>query len=484
MTINSSDSGATPIAHVRARLTGRLSTTAVVFMVVAAAAPLSVVASTVPLGIAAGNGAAYPATYVVCLVPLLLFAVGLTSMARHVPRAGGFYTFIAHGMGRHSGVGAGYLALLSYTALQGAVYAYFGAVVEGFVSSHGGPDVSWYLYALAAMGAVGALGYRRIELSGRVLGVLLICEVGIVLVLDAAVIGRGGVGGFSTAALNPTAFGAGAPGIALIFAIAGYIGFEATVVFRDEVRDPDRTIPRATYAALFLIAGFYTLTSWAIVSAWGDTRAVQMATDNAQGMMTETASRYLGAAAGDLIHVFLITSIFAALLSLHNVLARYLFAMGTTAALPSWCGRRHRTHASPHVASLTQTASAAVLVAVSAATGLDPVNEVFASLAGISSMGILALLTLTSAAVVVYFRRVHRTGRRWHTVLAPSLGLLGLAVLLAMTAANLPLLVGGSDMIAGIIDTLLVGTFLGGIALAAVRRHAGRGEVAPRGVSP
>jgi amino acid transporter len=484
MTFNHSNPNAAPAVQVRERLTGRLSTTAVVFMVVAAAAPLSVVASTVPLGIAAGNGAAYPATYVVCVVPLLLFAIGLTAMARHVPHAGGFYTFIAHGMGRHSGLGAGYLALLSYTALQGAVYAYFGAVVKGFVSSHGGPDVPWYLYALAAMAAVGALGYRRIELSGKVLGALLICEVGIVLILDAAIIRRGGAEGFSTAALAPSAFATGAPGIALIFAITGYIGFEATIVFRDEVRDPDRTIPRATYTALLLIGGFYTLTSWAIVSAWGDTHAVQMATDNAQGMITSTASRYLGPAAGDLTQIFLITSIFAALLSLHNVLTRYVFAMGATDALPSRCGRTHRTHASPHVASLTQTASAAVLVAVSAAAGLDPVTEVFACMAGVSSVGVLALLTLTSAAVVVYFRRVDRARRRWHTVLAPSLGLLGLAVLLAMTAANLPLLVGGSDMLAGIIDTLLVGTFLGGIALAAVRRHAGRDEVAPWGVSP
>ena len=47
--------------------------------------------------------------------------------------------------------------------------------------------------------------------------------------------------------LHPGNFFSGAPGIALIFALAGYIGFEATAVFRDEARDPARTIPRATY---------------------------------------------------------------------------------------------------------------------------------------------------------------------------------------------------------------------------------------------
>ena len=40
------------------RLTGRLGPVAIVFMVVAAAAPLTVVAGTFPIGISAGNGAA------------------------------------------------------------------------------------------------------------------------------------------------------------------------------------------------------------------------------------------------------------------------------------------------------------------------------------------------------------------------------------------------------------------------------------------
>jgi amino acid transporter len=64
----------------------------------------------------------------------------------------------------------------------------------------------------------------------------------------------------------------GSLGTAIMFAIASFIGFEATAVFRDEARDPERTIPRATYLALILIGVFYTLSSWAVVSAWGTRR--------------------------------------------------------------------------------------------------------------------------------------------------------------------------------------------------------------------
>lgn len=455
------------------KLAGKLGPTAIVFMVVAAAAPLTVVAGTFPIGIAAGNGAAFPASYIVCTAVLMLFAVGFTAMARHIRGAGAFYTYIAHGFGRHVGLGAAFLALLSYTAVQGGVYGYIGATLGDLVSSHGGPTVPWYVYALVMMAITGFLGYRHIELSGKVLGVLLICEVGIVLVINIAVIGRGGAEGLSTAVLHPANFFSGAPGIALIFALAGYIGFEATAVFRDEARDPARTIPRATYIALLLIGGFYALSSWALVTAWGDAGAVKEATDNPATMLTETANHYVGAVGGDLVQIFLITSLFAALLSFHNVLSRYIFSLGNTRALPERCGRSHVRHDSPHIASVVQTVSALVLVVASVAAGLDPVTQVFTWFVGAASVGIVVLMTITSAAVVVYFRRTRFDTRPWNTVVAPSLGFVGLAVLSVMTAINLPLLVGGSDTLAAIIGVLLAGAFLGGAAVAVLRPHAG-----------
>jgi amino acid transporter len=81
-------------------------------MVVAAAAPLSVVAGAFPIGIAAGNGASFPAAYVVCTAVLLVFAVGFTAMSRHVPDAGAFASYIAKGLGRASGTGAAFLAVV------------------------------------------------------------------------------------------------------------------------------------------------------------------------------------------------------------------------------------------------------------------------------------------------------------------------------------------------------------------------------------
>ena len=174
------------------RLAGTLGPGAIVFMVVAAAAPLTVIAGTVPSGIAAGNGAAYPASYIVCTVVLLFFAVGFTAMARHLPGAGAFYTYITPGPGpacrpRRRVPRA---AVLHRRAGRGV--RIHRCRHQRFRHRSRRPELPWYVWALAVMAVVAILGYRHIDLSGKVLGVLLICEVGIVLVIDAAVIGRGG----------------------------------------------------------------------------------------------------------------------------------------------------------------------------------------------------------------------------------------------------------------------------------------------------
>src|SRR4029078_9822511 len=101
-------------------------------------------------------------------------------------------------------------------------------------------------------------------------------------------------------------------------------------------REP--TVSHATSPGVLLIGAFYAVASWAIVTAWGDGGAVKLATTNPTGMITATATRYVEFVAGDLVQILVITSLFAAMLSFHNVLARYIFTLGNAAALTSSCG--------------------------------------------------------------------------------------------------------------------------------------------------
>ncbi|MFJ5304325.1 APC family permease [Streptomyces sp. NPDC088350] len=455
-------------------LSGSLGVGSIVFMVVAAAAPLTVIAGAVPVGIALGDGAGFPATFVICCAVLLLFAVGFCAMSRHVPDAGAFYTYVQQGLGRVTGLGSAFLALATYTAVQLAVYGYFGAAVQALIVHYGGPELPWPAYSFAALALVGVLGYRHIELSSRLLGVLLVCEVAIVLVFDLVVTARGGHSGLSTAFLEPSEIASGSPGIGIMFAIASFLGFEATAVFRDEARDPERTVPRATYLALLLIGGFYTLSSWALVSAWGDDEVVKQAGADPGGILITSMTHRLGSVGGDVAQVLLVTSLFAALLSFHNVVARYAFSLGNSSALPASWGRAHTRHGSPHLASLAQSASALVLLGVFVAAGLDPVTQVFAWMAGTATLGVLVLMALTCLAVVVFFRRTKADTRPWHTLVAPVLGLAGLCACLALTVTNFPLLIGGSHGLALAIGAVLAAFFATGVVLALARPDAAR----------
>ncbi|MFC5063656.1 APC family permease [Actinomycetospora atypica] len=462
------------------RLSGSLGVGSIVFMVVAAAAPLTVIAGTVPLGVGAGNGAAFPSTFLLCALVLLLFAVGFCAMSPHVPDAGAFFTYVRHGLGRPLGLGAAFLALATYAAVQAAVYGYVGAAVDELVTSYGGPEVPWWVYTLVLMGVVAVLGYRHIELSSRVLGVLLLAEIAIVLVLDAVVTVQGGAQGLSTAFLDPAQVSSGAVGIAVMFAIASFIGFEATAVFRDEAHDPQRTIPRATYTALVVIGLFYAVSSWAIVSAWGDEAAVAQAGASPGTFLVDTVNAWLGPFAGHLAAILLVTSLFAAILSFHNVAARYWYALGGHRALPAACGRTHAGHGSPHVASLAQSGLSFVLIVVFALAGLDPVAQVFAWMAGTATLGVLVLMSVTCLAVLVFFARSRVDRRAWNTRIAPALGLAGLLVCLWLTISNFPTLIGGSPALALAIAAVLALVALAGVVIALLQRRSSAGVPAPR----
>ncbi|GAB2461850.1 APC family permease [Xylanimonas ulmi] len=482
MTAPTSTAGPAPAAPPAAgprALTGRLGPVAIVFMVVAAAAPLTVVGGAAPLGILLGNGVGFPALYALSGVILLLFSVGLAAMTRVVPRPGAFFSFVGYGLGRRPGLAAAYLALLTYTTIQVSVYGYIGFIMSGTLAGLGLPTLPWWAWALAIVAVVGVLGYRHIDLSSKVLGALLVGEVGIVLAIVAGVLITGGNEGLSAAPFAPSAVLSGSPAIGLMFAIAAFIGFEATAIFRDEARDPERTIPRATYAAVIGVAVFYTLASWGLVMAWGPDHVLDVAAADPGGMIVATAAKYLGTAGQVVVQVLLVTSMFACVLSFHNVITRYQHTLSNAGLLPAAVGAVHPRHLSPSASSLVQTTTAVALVVVFAALGLDPVLQVFTWFAGVATLAITILMAVTSLAVIVWFRRTRVDARPWHTLVAPALGLLGLAGAAAAIVANFPLLVGDVDaagaqrfgVVSGVLLALVVALPAVGWAQATVLRR-------------
>lgn len=456
------------------RLTGNLGVTAIVFMVVAAAAPLTVVGGTMPLGFGLGNGLGLPVTFVIAAVILCLFTVGLSRMSRVVSKPGAFYTYIREGLGDTAGTAAAFVAVASYIVVPLATSAYAGVQLNLAVSSLGGPEIPWWIYSLATVAIIGVIGYRSIDLTSRVLGVLLVGEVLVVAVLAAVVLAVGGDAGLTSKPFEPSNLLSGNIGLAMMFAITGFIGFEATAVFRDEARDPVRTVPRATYISVTVIGLFYTFAAYVMIVAWGPDNVVAQAISDPAGMLVGTTDRYLGAVGVVAAQALLITSILACILAFHNVTARYLHALAGDGMLPRKINSIHAVHGSPAHSSLIVTGVSIAFLLVAVILGLDPVTQVFAWFSSLITVGVIILMIATGIAVLVYFTKNRSDSTMWTCVGAPTLSVLGLGISLFLLVQNFPMLVGGSRALAYTLLGIFPIAALVGVAVAkrkTIERH-------------
>lgn len=323
-----------------------LTTAKIVFIVIAAAAPLAAIVGTVPLMFAKGNGAGVPGAYLLAGVTLLLFAIGYAAIARKVVNTGAFYTYVAHGLGKLGSRGQ-FFAVIAYNAQTVGIVGGFGFFTYTGLQD-AGLSIPWWAAALFAVAVVGALGYRNVDVSAKVLAILMALEIALLAMLYIGILLDKGLAAFPLTAVAPsTVFSSGLP-IALLFAFSCFIGFESAALYAEETHEPSRSIPRATYAAVIIIGIFYAITAWEAVGALGttgvDDLSSQSSTDIGQ-LFFNLMATYVGEWAKQLMGIMLLTSLLAAILATHNASARYMFALGRERVLPPLLG--HCTDGTP-----------------------------------------------------------------------------------------------------------------------------------------
>ena len=443
----------------------------IVFFVVAAAAPLTAVVGATPAAFAFGNGAGVPGAFVLAGILYLLFSVGFTAMSRHVGGAGAFYTYITHGIGKPAGVGGALMALVTYSAVQIAVYGLFGLFMAGAMAPL--VELPWWVWSFAALVVVHVCGQRNIAFSGAILGVCMIAEIAILLLLDIGIVlAGGGPEGFGFTSFSPATVFAPGLGVALVFVVGSYIGFEATAIFGEEAENPGKTIPRATYVAVLLITGFYAFSTWAIVQFYGPTAVQPTAEAGLEVFYFTATDTILGPWASQVMNILLIASLFACVLSFHNTLNRYFFALGREGLAFKPLGKVHPMHGSPYVAGMLQSAIAAIVLVLFILAGADPYTVVFSWMSALAVIGILMVQALVSVAIILFFRKVKTGHGVWTRMIAPALGLAGLLGALALVIANLSLLSGSESLVVKSFPYLIVLIGLIGAAFAMQIRKA------------
>ncbi|MFD9038324.1 APC family permease [Streptomyces bottropensis] len=450
---------------------GSLGTSDIAFFVVSAAAPLTVMAGVAPLAILMG-GIGAPVGYLLAGLTLAVFAVGFTTMSRHVRSAGAFYAYITRGLGRRAGIGAALLALIGYNSMEIGVYGLLGTATRDTADALLGTRIPWLPVSLAGLLLICWAGYRSIDFGAKLLGVLLVAETGILVLLAGGVLIKGGADGLSVASFAPDNVMVSGMVAVLAFAFAAFTGFESTVIYRREARDPARTVPRATYLAIGFLGLFYAFIVWTVVQAFGDAQVVAAAGANPTALFFSAITTYVGPWAADLMRVLIVTSVLASLLAFHNAINRYGLALAEEGILPKALARVHPRHRSPYVAGIAQTVLGAIVVLAFAVADADPYTQL---LLWVNTPGMLALMLLqllAALAVPFYFRRITHTEGVLRTVVAPVVAAVLLAGAITLVVSHLDQFTGASTTVNTFLAALVPTVLVIGLVLAAWLRRA------------
>lgn len=442
-----------------------LGASALTFIVVSAAAPLMVMVGVAPLALAVG-GVGAPVAYLIGGGVLTVFAVGFTTLTRQVRSGGAFYAYIAKGLGQDAGITAALIALMSYCVIQIGIFGLLAVTADQTFSSIFDIDLPWPVYALGGVLLVGYLGHRSIEFGAWLLGITLVLETAILALLAVAVLIRGGATGLGLESLHPSSVFT--PDIAAVLglAFAAFLGFEATAIYRAEAKEPKRTIPRATYAAVVFLAGFYAFIVWVVVQAFGAEEIQGAAGEYAVGLFFVAAETYLGSWAGTAMSLLLLSSVVTSLLAFHNAVTRYARAISGEGLLPAVLGRIHPRTRSPYVAGIAQTLLAFVVVGGFAVAGADPYSQLLIWVNTPGIFGIMVLQIMTALAVPSFFRRTPHDEGVWRTVVAPALAAIGLTAALLLVLRNMSLLTDASTGVNVVLALTVPAVALAGVVWA------------------
>jgi amino acid transporter len=194
--------------------------------------------------------------------------------------------------------------------------------------------------------------------------------------------------------LNPHAFALGAnPGTgafskSVLLLVYAFTGFEMATIPAGEVRDPQRTLPRALLLAIAVVAFLYILIQIVCV---GTLPGLGSSTKP----LADAGSQFLGTAGGAIISAGAIISISGNLNILLLSGSRLPFAMAEQKQLPAFIGAIHRSFFTPYIAILI---TAAVML-------LLTLKSSFLEALTISAIARLVTYGATCLALPVFRRR-------------------------------------------------------------------------------
>lgn len=393
----------------------------VLFQSVTAMAPASAVAFSLGAAVPFA-GAALPLATLIALAVCMLIAVNIGAMAKYLPSAGGYFTYVSRGLGDSAGWLTGWLFSLAYVLIVPLVLLVLGPLIDDFVTLHFHLPLGWMTWTVLIVVVPLALTLSGVKLSSDSAVILGAVEIAIFLALSTWLIVTGSHPSIQT---TFSAKGSLEPGLAgwqgilhgMIFAFLAFAGFESSAPLAEEARDPRRTVPLAIVLATLCIGVFYVFCSYAAVAGWGADRITSFSSDpNPWGTMAKQA---WGEKSVIIIFAILNSGLGNAVAGI-NAASRSIFAMSRAGTLPRPLAHIHPHYRTPDVAILA-TVVIGVLLTFWLGGRYGPATA-FALVGTIVTILILVVYLATCLSVPLFYYRERRREFRIGThVLMPAL---------------------------------------------------------------
>jgi basic amino acid/polyamine antiporter, APA family len=371
-----------------------------------------------PAAKAAGSGLLVAVA--IDVVPMILFATIYSFLSSALPKSGASYEWPRRFIHPAVGFLVTWLRILSNV---GALVV-LSMVLVNYLSSI--LVLPLRLTMAAVITAVFALNYLGISVAARAQNALMVA-----LLAALAIFVATGLPIASATVIGPLwSRGWLAVTTAVPLMISLFLGIESAAEIGEEVRNPERTIPRGIALAVVLTAVVYLAIAATALGILGPERLAASAAP-----LLDAARSSMGKFAAPVILSAAVVSIIKTMNAITLVFSRAVFAMGRSGSLPAVLGRVHPRFGTPHVA-LIACYSAAML-------GLFMPPSLTFLLLAVNIPTMLKYMCSSLSAVLiardhpdVYARAVFRP-RRGIVVALGILGVLaGLAILLAGIGAD------------------------------------------------
>lgn len=378
----------------------------VLFQSITTMAPASAVAFSLGAAIPFAGGA-LPLAVLVALVVCSLIALNIGSLAKHLPSAGGYFTYVSRGLGVQAGWMTGWLFGLTYLLIVPLQLLVLGPVMDAFAQQYFHLSLGWAFWAMVFAVIVFGLTYFGIKISADASVIFGAIEIAVFVLLSIWLIATAGNGN-TAATFNPgSSLESGSvlgswQGIlhGMIFAFLAFAGFESSAPLAEESLNPRRIVPRAILLATISIGVFYVFCSYAGVVGWGFSKIATYPNDpNPWGTL---ANRVWGIFAFVAILAILNSALANANAGV-NAASRVLFAMSRIRTLPTPLAHISDRFRTPDVAIIFTMIVGVVFTLVPGF--VYGTGNAFGLLGTIITILILLVYMATCIAVPFFYRR-------------------------------------------------------------------------------